>query len=174
MKTCPYCGSNIENINDHKYYCDFCAMNLDFQSVKENGERLAVRVTEAALDVHIDKTTPEIMILSTYELLYLLKAIRKERSNMYSKMNIFYKAGKQENTDEYREYEKITGNDYMYYTKKAFVVENIIRSMLGYVPTRITDTYLLNYLNNIQNDKSGPMIIRTERKKINQGHASLN
>lgn len=169
MKTCPYCGSNIEKFNHYQYYCEFCDMNLDFQTVKENGERLTVRVSEIALDIHIDKTTPELMTLSTYELLYLLRAIRRERSHMYSQMNIFYKAGKQENTNDFKEYEQITGKDYMYFTKKAFVVENIIRSRLGYVPTRITDTYLSNYLKNIKNDKNSPMIIRTERNVNQQG-----
>lgn len=174
MKTCPYCGSNIEKINHHKYYCDFCAMNLDFQSVKENGERLTVRVSDVALDVHIDKTTPEIMTLSTYELLYLLRAIRKERSDVYSLMNVFYKAGKQENTNKFKEFENKNWKGLFVLYKKAFVVENIIRSRLGYVPNRITDTYLLNYLNNIKNDKSAPMVIRTERKNVHQDYSCLN
>ncbi|USK87522.1 hypothetical protein [Peribacillus asahii] len=72
----------------------------------------------------MDKTTPEIMKLSTFELLYLLKVIRKERRDMYRHMNSFYKAGEQESTDEFKEYERIAGQNYMYYTKKVFVVEN--------------------------------------------------
>ena len=165
MKTCPYCGSNIEKRNNGHYYCEFCCMALDPMIVKSNRERIDVRVTEVALDVHIDKPTPEIMTLSTFELLYLLKAIRKERGDMYSQLNTFYKAGKQGNTDEFNEYEEITGKDYMYYTKKAFIVENIIRTRLGYVPARITENYLVKYLEYIKNDKKGPMIIRTERQK---------
>ncbi|MEH6947733.1 hypothetical protein V7068_11810 [Bacillus sp. JJ634] len=113
----------------------------------------------------MDKTTPEIMKLSTFELLYLLKVIRKERRDMYRHMNSFYKAGEQESTDEFKEYERIAGQNYMYYTKKVFVVENIIHTRLGYVLTQITEKYLVEYLENIKNDKTAPMTIRTKRRK---------
>lgn len=133
--------------------------------VKENGERPDVRVQEFALDIHIGKTTPELMSLSTYELLFLLKAIRKERSDMYHHMNTFYKARQTEQTDRFNEYEQISEKDYLYYTKKAFVVENLILTRLGYVPIRITETYLAQYLSNIKKAKKGPMVIRKERQQ---------
>lgn len=165
MKTCPYCGSEVNQLqNNSLFYCDFCCMNLDSSLVKENGERISVRVNECPLDTHIDKTTPQLMLLSTFELLYLLRAIRKERSDMFSHMNTFYQAGKQENSNEFKEYEIITGKDYMYFTKKAFVVENIIRTRLGYVPVKITEQFLAKYLDNIKKSKNGPMKIRTERR----------
>ncbi|MBT2699077.1 hypothetical protein J7E79_16940 [Bacillus sp. ISL-40] len=165
MKTCPYCGSKIEKINHEYYYCDFCCMQLDARIVKENHERLDVRFRDFAFASYIHKTTPEIMTLSTFELLYLLKIIRKERNEMYHQMHLFHRVGK-EGITGYNEMEKETGRDYMYYTKKAFVVENIIRTRLGYVPERITESYLVKYLQNIKNDKkTGPMIIRTQRKE---------
>ena len=168
MKTCPYCGSHIERMDHQNYYCDFCCMNIDIRIVKENHERLDVRFRDFVLDAYIDKTTPEIMILSTFELLYLLKLIRKERNDTYHLMNVFHQAGK-EGITEYKEVEKETGRDYMYYTKKAFIVENLIRTRLGYVPERITESYLVKYLQNIKNDKkTGPMMIRTQRKELNK------
>jgi hypothetical protein len=168
LKTCPYCGSSIERMNHQYYDCDFCCMKVDSRIVKENHERLDVRFRDFALDSYIDKTTPEIMTLSTFELLYLLKMIRKERNDMYYHMHLFHRAGK-EGITGYNEVEKETGRDYMYYTKKAFVVENIIRTRLGYVPERITESYLVKYLQNIKNDKrTGPMIIRTQRKEVNK------
>lgn len=165
MKTCPYCGSNIERMNHQYYYCDFCVMKLDVKIVKENQERLDVRFREFALAAHIDKTTPEIMTLSTFELLYLLKMIRKERTEMYHQMHVFRRAGEESN--DFKEVEKESGRNYMYFTKKAFIVENIIRARIGYVPARITESYLVKYIENIQNDKKGPMAIRTERKNVN-------
>jgi hypothetical protein len=142
-------------------------MKLDAKIVKENHERLDVRFRDFALDAYIDKTTPEIMQLSTFELLYLLKMIRKERNDRYHHMYIFHRAGK-EGLTGYKEVEKETGCDYMYFTKKAFVVENIIRTRLGYVPERITESYLVKYLEYIKNDKkTAPMIIRTRRKEKN-------
>ncbi|MBT2655393.1 hypothetical protein J7E81_09100 [Bacillus sp. ISL-18] len=77
MKTCPYCGSHIERIDHQYYYCDFCCMNIDISIIKENHERLYVRFRDFALDGFIDKTTPEMMKFSTFELLNLLKMIPK-------------------------------------------------------------------------------------------------
>jgi hypothetical protein len=122
-------------------------------------------VREFVADHYIHKNTPELMNFSTYELLYLLKFIRKERRDMYHHMKTFHRAGEQEGTEKYKEMEKETGKDYIYLSKKMFVVENIIRQRLGYVPVRITETYLVKYLENIKNDKKGPMISHKARFK---------
>lgn len=45
-----------------------------------------------------------------------------------------------------------------------FVLENLIRQRLGYVPQRITDYYLEKYLTEMQKDKQSPMIIRQQRR----------
>jgi hypothetical protein len=165
MKTCPYCGSKIERIDQQYYYCNFCSMKLNARIVKENRERLDVRFQEFVLDAYIDKKTPEIMILSTFELLYLLKMLRKERNDMYHHMHVFHRAGIA-GCKDFKEAEKETGRDYMYFTKKTFIVENIIRTRLGYVPERITEN-LVRYIENIKKDKkTGPMIIRTQRKNV--------
>jgi hypothetical protein len=142
-------------------------MKIDIRIVKEKHERLDVRFREFALAAYIDKTTPEIMTLSTFELLYLLKMIRKERNDMYHHMHVFRRAS-DAGSNDYKEAEKDSGRDYIYFTKKAFVVENIIRTRIGYVPERITEKYLANYLESIKNDKKSPMIIRTKRKQLNK------
>ena len=164
MKTCPYCGSNIEKIDSQFYYCDFCCMKLNINIVKENNERLDVRFRDFVLDAVIDKTTPEIMILSTFELLYLLKMIRAERTSNYNFLRIENKLNDiQQNSVVDKD--NFSGEKYMYYTKKMYVVENIIRDRLGYVPDRITESYLVKYLENIKKSKNGPMVIRTTHKK---------
>ncbi|MCM2534218.1 hypothetical protein NDK43_20010 [Neobacillus pocheonensis] len=68
MKTCPYCGSHIERMDHQYYYCDFCCMKIDIRIIKENHERLEVRFRDFVLTAYIDKTTREIMTLSTFEL----------------------------------------------------------------------------------------------------------
>ncbi|WP_191567399.1 hypothetical protein [Metabacillus idriensis] len=140
---------------------------MNSNKTMQNNARLEVRVREFVADHYIDKNTPELMDFSTYELIYLLKFIRKERSDMYHHMKTFHRAGEQDGTDQFKEAEKETGRNYIYLSKKMFVVENIIRKRLGYVPVRITETYLFKYLENIKNDKKGPMIIRTECGKKN-------
>lgn len=159
--TCPYCGSEVMQLND--YYCDFCTMNIPETLVMKNHERLPVRIREFALDTHLEKSTPELMALSTFELLNLLKYARNERTFLYRNMTAFYKAGKQVQTDEYVEFEQYSGQEYKKMTRKMFVLENIICQRMGYVPHRITDTYLENYLTQIQKAKRNPMIIRQER-----------
>ncbi|MDQ0862177.1 hypothetical protein [Bacillus sp. V2I10] len=166
--TCPYCGSDIKKMNEFQYYCGFCDMRVNSNRAMQNNERLKVRVREFVADHYIDKNTQELMTFSTYELLYLLKFVRKERREMYHHMKTFHRAGEQEDTDRYKKIEKETGRNYIYLSKKMFVVENIIRQRLGYVPVRITETYLVQYLENIKNDKRWPMIIRTERVVKNE------
>ncbi|WP_191559539.1 hypothetical protein [Metabacillus idriensis] len=166
-KTCPYCGSDIKKMNEFQYYCVFCDMRVNSNKAMKNNERLEVRTREFVADHYIDKNTEELMDFSTYELQYLLKFIRKERSDMYHHMKTFHRAGEHEDTDRYEEIEKETGRNYIYLSKKMFVVENIIRERLGYVPVRITEAYLVKYLENIKNDKKSLMTIRTERVKKN-------
>lgn len=163
--TCPYCGSELTFvIKDKNYNCDFCIMQLDIDQVQRNYERVSVRVRDYALEVYLEKSTPELMRYSTYELLYLLKYARTERSNIYKLLNTFYKGRIQEKINDYKELEDYSGNEYENITRKMFVIENIIRERLGYVPTRITNTYLDKYLAEIKKDKCNPMIIRKERK----------
>ncbi|GAB0171779.1 TFIIB-type zinc ribbon-containing protein [Lysinibacillus sp. CTST325] len=161
--TCPYCGSEMEQQGE-KYYCDFCVMILPADRVQRNHERVSVRVRDFALDVYLDKTTPELMRYSTFELLSLLKYARAERTNVYKLMNTFYNARKQQNIEEYKESEEYSGREYEKITRKMFVLENLIRQRLGYVPQRITDTYLGKYLAEMEKDKRQPMIIRQQRR----------
>ena len=161
--TCPYCGSELIQ-QDEKYYCDFCVMVLGPHQVQRNYQRISVRIRDFALEVYLDKTTPELMRFSTFELLSLLKFARTERTNMYRYMNTFYKARKQNQTEEFRESEKYTGKEYEKITRKMFVLENLIRQRLGYVPSRITDTYLSRYIEEIKKDKHKPMVIRQQRQ----------
>lgn len=161
--TCPYCGSELI-LQDEKYYCDFCVMRLGPNQVQRNHERISVRIRDFALDVYLEKTTPELMRYSTFELLSLLKYARAERTSLYHYLNVFYKARKHGQTEEFKETEEESGRHYEQITRKMFVLENIIRQRLGYVPHRITDAYLAWYLKEMKKDKHKPMIIRQQRK----------
>ncbi|KYG33454.1 hypothetical protein [Priestia endophytica] len=173
--TCPYCGSNLERINEKQYYCEFCVMNVAAEIVQKDGGRLPVRkVTEFVLDAYTHKTTPELMILSTFELLYLLSCLRKERSSMYGLFNTFRKVGEETGEDDFKDSEQESIQEYENVTRKMFVVENIIRQRLGYVPNRITEKALATYQSNMLKDKKGPMVIRKERKEKVQTKSSVS
>ena len=161
--TCPYCGSELVQ-QDVNYYCDFCVLRLAPDQAQRNHERISVRIRDFALEVYLDKTTPELMSYSTFELLSLLKYARAERTSLYHYLNLFYKARKQGNTNEFKETEEESGKEYEKITRKMFVLENIIRQRLGYVPHRIKDAYLVRYLEEMKKDKHKPMIIRQQRR----------
>ncbi|MCM3089155.1 hypothetical protein M3557_14645 [Bhargavaea ginsengi] len=161
--TCPYCGCELVR-QAATYYCDFCVMQLGPDQIQHNHERLSVRVRDFAPSEYVAKTTPELMILSTFELLCLLKYVRAERTAMYQLMNTFYKARKQQASDDYRTEEAYSRQEYERMTRKMFVLENLIRKRLGFVPSRITEQHLNRYLENMRKDKLKPMVIRKERR----------
>ncbi len=140
-------------------------MNIPEKLVQRNHERISVRVRDFVLEVYLDKTTPELMTFSTFELLSLLKYARAERTALYRDLNTFYKARKYGQTDEFEEGEAYSGKEYEKITRKMFVLENIIRQRLGYVPHQITDGYLAKYLDYMKKDKQKPMLIRQQRKE---------
>ncbi|MCP1188482.1 hypothetical protein NKR17_05210 [Priestia flexa] len=137
-KTCGYCGSKIEKINEVQYYCDFCTMTLSGSSVKENGERLHIKKLTYEVDPsHLNKTTPELMVLSTIELLHLLTLARSERSQNYSLMNSSWKAQEVSEDEMFKKLESAAGKEYQKATKKVFVLENLVGQRLGYVPKEL-------------------------------------
>lgn len=94
----------------------------------------------------MEKTTPELMRLSTFELLSLLKTIRAERTDMYKYLNVFYRVRTNEDRDDFWEKEEEAGREYERITRKMFVLENILRQRLGYGPHRISNKHLEQYL----------------------------
>lgn len=107
--TCPYCGSLLVEHQEDKYYCGFCVMTLGAHQIQHNHERISVRIRDFALDSSMEKTTPELMRLSTFELLSLLKTIRAERTDMYKYLNVFYRVRTNEDTEDFREKEEEAG-----------------------------------------------------------------
>ena len=162
--TCPYCGSKlIQQVE--QYYCDFCVMELSPDQVQLNHERISVRVRDYALDVYLDKTTPELMRYSTFELLNLLKYARSERANIYKLMDTFYKARIELKNNNYKEEEDYSRKEYEKITRKMFVVENLLRQRLGYVPHKITNDYLFRFLEDMKKDKQTPMTFGKQKYK---------
>lgn len=83
-------------------------------------ELYGITIRIFCLVVCLDKTTPELMLYSTFELLSLLKYARTERTNVYQLMTTFYKARQQQKTDEYKESEEYIGKEYEKITRKMF------------------------------------------------------
>lgn len=146
---CPYCGTNIEMDIEMDvagiYYCDYCVMNV---SIENNQYQIRDFITEE----DYKKTTPEIMTYHTFDLLKMLKLLREERRFYFKYLATFKKAGNE--TNEFKDMEKQTGDTYEYVTRKTRVVEKILKDRMGYAPDKVTDKLLANYIARIEQDQS--------------------
>lgn len=169
-KTCCYCGTKVKKINETSdmYYCSFCDMNLNVRSLCAEGKRKSFKIEEVYLDINYSKTTPELMTLSTFELLQLLQHARKIRSDSWDDCDFSKKlvrTMKKEKPDDKEsinqaiELAKANFELYTNATKKMYVFENLICERLGYIPKRVTRKYLEKYSELMEERKDTPMKI---------------
>ncbi|MGG1400241.1 hypothetical protein ABE288_20820 [Bacillus salipaludis] len=158
MKTCPYCGSGVETVDTY-LYCAFCDLHLCVKDVQENGKRKNLLPESQPSYEDLKCTTPELMKKTTIELLFLLKFARAERSSIYGRRTVFIKAMKTGEND-FTEGERYTYGEYEYWTRKCFVLENLIRERIGYIPQKLTEPYLQNLVERINESTKKRMIIQ--------------
>ncbi|MBV7508589.1 hypothetical protein KW850_25570 [Bacillus sp. sid0103] len=164
MKTCAYCGSPVKFLDKYNYYCYFCTMKLKYEDVQENGKRKNLLPSSQPSLSDLNKSTPELMCLSTVELLFLLKFARKERSDLYHRRYIFIRAMK-EGAGGFTEAEEYTFSEYEKVTRKCFVLENLVRERLGYYPTKLTESYIQTLVARMEESAKKDMVIQ-EAKPI--------
>lgn len=157
MKTCPYCGSIVENIHD-LFRCRFCEITLSLNEVQENGNRKDLLPDSQPSYADIKRSTRELLELTTIELLYLLKFARSERRAIYSNRKVLVRALK-EGYENFKEGLLYTIDEYEFLTRKCFVLENLIRERIGYIPRKITVSYLNNLAERISESKQKKMLI---------------
>jgi hypothetical protein len=158
MKTCPYCGSKIKTYNEH-FYCEFCDMKQELDDIQENGKRKNLLPESQPSFFDLNKSTPELMRFSTFELLFLLKFARKKRTDIYKHRHLFIQAIK-EGANELAGGEQYTYQQYEKVTRKCFVLENLIRERIGYYPAKITDPYLQNLAVKMKESAKKDMVIQ--------------
>ncbi|MFG6150631.1 hypothetical protein [Halobacillus sp. B23F22_1] len=95
MKTCAYCGSEVE-----ESYCFYCKMELEQRCILKNGNRLAHNIQQLPSEQDIFLSTKELMQRETIELLCLLKYARKYRSDVYNWRFLTNKANEVEQVAE--------------------------------------------------------------------------
>lgn len=138
MKTCPYCATVL------KYsLCSFCGYQGEGN---ENGNRSTKCVIRNFFS--LDQAIQKLEVLEknhTYDLMYGLKLVRAERSqafNILSSTNNLLKKVDDTNKVEFQKIRDEAGKQYEYWTKKAWVLENILTDRLGYFPERIEEEML--------------------------------
>jgi hypothetical protein len=164
MKTCGYCGSEVSSLDEKHFYCDFCEMKLSRDRVTENGERRSIYFRDFAFLDWIKRSTPELMMLHTVELLLLLREARKARSDNFGVLHLFNKVESKGVEEEIRKAKSYQGGEYKYLTRKMWVLENIIRDRIGYVPERMSQAFLIKQMEQAKKEPK-KMRIRNEPKK---------
>jgi hypothetical protein len=139
-------------------------MKVSRDHVTENGERRNIYFRDFAFLEWIERNTAELMMLHTVELLLLLREVRKARSDHFGTLHIFNKVESQEVKEEIREAKSYQGGQYEYLTRKLWVIENIIRERIGYVPERMSQPFLIKQMEEAKKEPK-PMRIRKEPKK---------
>lgn len=144
MVNCPYCATPIQVDKNGvvQEICEFCGGHMREQQtgmlqICQNGERFEfTKMQQHIFLEHINQSVGELKQYHTYDLYLLLKEIREARSQTYYGLQLLNKASKEEHTLQVTADE--TGGEYEYYTRKAWVIENILLERQGFYPEKIT------------------------------------
>lgn len=181
MITCPYCASEL-NIDINKdAFCYFCEVELgpnsEFGMYTNDGKRIEKkkRVTFLAAET-VKLPLKNLCELHPLDLIMCLKEARSERARVFSLMSIFNKADEDKSPDpkkleEYRLLAEETGNEYEYWTRKCWTIENLLIDRIGYFPEKINKEFLASFITKNEKSLTKPMKIRT---KSNGKEVSLN
>ena len=152
MITCSYCGSALGGGDKvtGMAHCGFCKMDV---KPTVNGER-PYKPDMVQIDPYQfrEMSTPEIMQQHTATLFLGLKDLRKEAGDHYNSLRIMRKAASE--NPEYEDVANQAGDQYEVMKRKIFVVENVLRNRLGYIPQRITEEGIDKYINLCRNPKN--------------------
>jgi hypothetical protein len=126
---CSYCGTE----NQENKSCLFCGAPLDLYRPK--------RKNFVYLE-HCELPFLELKEMHTYDLLFLLRLVRKERSEAFNQMRLIKKGAQEAQMDQ--QTISFAEEQYLYYTKRARVLEGILIDRMGYKPKTINDRLLIS------------------------------
>jgi len=158
VHTCGLCGTELK-----ENYCSYCKMKLEKEYISKNGKRLGHYENFKHLPAEhlVHSSTKELMELSTIDLLCLLRVARKDRAFIYNLRKLRHDAEKEKGlTDDVIEIDKMTYEEYENATRKVWVIENIIKSRIGYFPLRVTDNFISMFLERMQKSEMKDMVIK--------------
>lgn len=166
MLTCPYCATEVQKISKG-FYCSFCQMTG--MTPTQNGERRSrYKMKDMITTDDLKKTTPELMTYHTFDLKLILKMLREQKRDFFTHITTFKRAGNE--TDEFREIEKETGDEYEKIKRKTWAVENILMDRVGYIPIKVSQDLLMSDLERIEKTTGKQMNIKKSetQKKATQ------
>ncbi|WP_159563735.1 hypothetical protein, partial [Exiguobacterium sp. 8H] len=165
-RTCRYCASPLATIGEKDpqqgtmYRCDFCELSFDETETMVNGERRRRLIRPVVSLEDANRPTSELQHLTTYELYALLGEVRRARGNAYDLHRLAYdtriasmsEGVDRETADNLKRMVNQAFKDFVYWKRKAYVVENLLIERTGTYPKRITAKFL---------DKTWDQIVRT-------------
>lgn len=155
MQTCGYCGSAVEPVGKG-LYCLFCDMEVYRDEVQENGMRRPLRAEKVVFLSAAERPTQELMEKDSYYLTLLLKLVRNERKRTYNLLRVVNK-GAELQPGKFKSGQNEGAKNYQYWTRKAWIIENILRDRAGYYPIKITDNMLNSIIEQMEESNQKPM-----------------
>lgn len=140
---CSYCKTETTNT----VTCHFCLADLAIARPKIN----------KLLDLSNHYSQPELQRMHTIDLLYVLRRLRADRTDMYKTMQLIRKAPQeaQKAVEGYSELKDDGIRMYQEITARKNVIEEILIDRMGYFPKRIDDKLLNALKDKIQNQPEG-------------------
>lgn len=154
MKTCVYCGSPVEPVGN-MLFCSFCDMEVFRDDVQWNGNRRTLRAEETVLLSSAEQSTVELMEKDSYYLTVLLRRVRLERKRTYNLLRVINKGAALQ--FGFEKEQQASSKNYRYWTRKAWIIENILRDRAGHYPAKITDAMLKDILDQVKQSNEKPM-----------------
>jgi hypothetical protein len=128
LKICTYCKT--EN-KESEIRCTFCEADLTFSRPKT---KRFVELSDAY------KPYPVLKSYHTFDLLQLLRVVRKSRTDAYNSLRITLKASNEMEVPE--ELKNASEDEYKRSTAYMNLIEEILIDRIGYKPQRVDDKLL--------------------------------
>ncbi|MDP4084706.1 MAG: hypothetical protein Q8934_08845 [Bacillota bacterium] len=178
MITCSYCATEVELITggshqDHAYcaYCEvFLGPNSEHGMYAKDGERIPhVKQKGLITEDHVKLPLSKLKELHTIDLLLCLSIARKHRGDWYNQMRIFNRASEQareqEEITQWKSAANETGGDYEYWTRRCWMIENLLIERLGYFPEKINDELYIKFMRHNERSMKKNMVISKQKKE---------
>ncbi|CAM4307587.1 hypothetical protein P4H94_23480 [Paenibacillus macerans] len=98
----------------------------------DDGKRRDIPIEEVVFLAAAKQSTSELLKKDSYFLTVLLQLVRQERKLTYNLLRVINKGAALQ--PGFEEGQREVGKTYQYWTRKAWIIENILRDRVGYYP----------------------------------------
>lgn len=186
MITCPYCATEVQIMTggpfkDHAK-CSYCDILLGPDSEHGMYSKDGIRMSHLKRANMITEDDAKLSLtqmkqLHTLDLLLVLKIAREQRAVVYNLMRVFNRATEQaEDNSSYGQHQENekekwgdmannTGKEYEYWTRRCWMIENLLFERLGYFPEKVNEELYGKFVHHNARSMKKAMRISKEKKK---------